>query len=389
MKRYQFIGLLIMIILIGCAQDTKKEENLVSIVVDWNSKDLDYSHWVEDSTLVVPLETKDDCLIGEITYLVYQNHKIYIADNLSKTVYIFDETGRLLSKLRAPGNGPKEYLEIAGFVVHNSQLVIYDKMKKKIFFYAEDGSFLNEKDASKVWGTELFCIGNDLYLFNNSSNSDMGYYHLFKLNLTDRNSEFEAFLPFEDQGNAVWGIARYSCTDNNEALFTTWPYDMMYVVSKGETYPAYKVDFGEKRLPEQFMKNGYEALQVAQRDNYITGIHNIQQTDRYIFISCSGQYIIIYDKEKGQTMTTEKFYNKNLGGTAMGTLSNTYLQNSCMLTYTNMSDFVLPGKLGWDWDKQYFKYEYIRGLFKGFQQMNEEDNPVIIIQKIKEDVALF
>ena len=323
MKRYQFIGLLIMIILIGCAQDTKKEENLVSIVVDWNSKDLDYSHWVEDSTLVVPLETKDDCLIGEITYLVYQNHKIYIADNLSKTVYIFDETGRLLSKLRAPGNGPKEYLEIAGFVVHNSQLVIYDKMKKKIFFYAEDGSFLNEKDASKVWGTELFCIGNDLYLFNNSSNSDMGYYHLFKLNLTDRNSEFEAFLPFEDQGNAVWGIARYS-----------W-------------------------------------------------------TDRYIFISCSGQYIIIYDKEKGQTMTTEKFYNKNLGGTAMGTLSNTYLQNSCMLTYTNMSDFVLPGKLGWDWDKQYFKYEYIRGLFKGFQQMNEEDNPVIIIQKIKEDVALF
>ncbi len=78
-------GVMAIFAMTGCNQkNTEESANLTPIVVDWNYKDLDYSHWVEDSVLVVPLETKDDCLIGEITYLVYQNHKIYVGDNMRR-----------------------------------------------------------------------------------------------------------------------------------------------------------------------------------------------------------------------------------------------------------------------------------------------------------------
>ena len=88
-KTNWIIGLMAVYAVTGCNQkNTEESTNLTSIVVNWDCKDLDYSHWVEDSTLVVPLETKDDCLIGEITYLVYQNHKIYVGDKKSRTWFI-------------------------------------------------------------------------------------------------------------------------------------------------------------------------------------------------------------------------------------------------------------------------------------------------------------
>ena len=385
-------GFIIIIATVGCDHQKKNDSsNLSPIVVDWNYKDLDYSHWVEDSTLIVPLETTDDCLIGEITYLVYQGHKIYIADNLSKAVYVFDEKGKLLSTLRKVGNGPEEYLDISAFTVHDSQLLIYDNMKRKIFFYQEDGDFLYEKDASKVWSMEMFCLGDDLYLLNDNGKTEMGYFCLFQLSPEKENNEIKTFLPFEYQNYIQWIIDRYSAPYGDEALFTVWPFDVLYEVKNGEVKAAYTVDFGDKRLPEEYIYgDGYTAIKVAQQDNYVMGINTVQQTDRYIFMTCSynGTKTIIYDKETGKEFTAIRFYNKNLGGSAF-MMSWTTMQNGYMVTYRNMADWVFEGQAGCDWDKEYFASEYTREMFKKFQKMNSEDNPVIIIQKIKENVELF
>ena len=386
------IGLMAAYAVTGCGQKkTEESATLTPIVVDWDCKDLDYSHWVEDSVLIVPLETKDNCLIGEITYLVYQDHKIYIADNLSKAVYVFDEKGKLLSTLRKVGNGPEEYLDISAFTVHDSQLLVYDNMKRKIFFYQEDGNFLYEKDASTVWCMEMFCLGDDLYLLNDNGKTAMGYFCLFQLSPEKENNEIKTFLPFEYQNYIQWIIDRYSAPNGNEALFTVWPFDVLYEVKSGEAKAAYTVDFGDKRLPEEYIYgDGYTAIKVAQQDNYVMGINTVQQTDRYIFMTCSynGTKTIIYDKETGKEFTAVRFYNKNLGGSAF-MMSWTTMQNGYMVTYRNMADWVFEGQAGCDWDKENFASEYTREMFKKFQKMNSEDNPVIIIQKIKENVELF
>ena len=385
-------GVMAIFAMTGCNQkNTEESANLTPIVVDWNYKDLDYSHWVEDSVLVVPLETKDDCLIGEITYLVYQNHKIYVGDNMSKAVYVFDEKGKLLSTLRK-----EEYLDISAFTVHDSQLLIYDNMKRKIFFYQEDGDFLYEKDASKVWCVEMFCLGDDLYLYNSSSHSKMGYYHLFKMNPQKGNDEAEASLPFEDNGKAGWGIQKYSCVNGDEALFTTWPFDVVYRLKDGNATPSYSVDFGDRRLPKQhFNKEGIEVLRISSREKYVTGIAGVGQSDRYMFLPFfySNQTpVVIYDKITDRTMTSNKLYNSNIGGLELlwfGSNPMTYIQNGYILSYRDMVMWVMGEKCGEDWDKRHFTSEYTREQFKKLQQADIEDNPVIIIQKIKEDVELF
>ena len=390
-KTNWIIGLMAVYAVTGCNQkNTEESTNLTPIVVDWNYKDLDYSHWVEDSVLVVPLETKDDCLIGEITYLVYQNHKIYVGDNLSKAVYVFDEKGRLLSMLRAVGNGPEEYLNIAAFTVMDSRLVIYDNLKRKILFYDENGSFLYEKDASQIWGVEMFCLDNSLYLLNDKSEPPMGSYHLFQLNPNEENDNIEAILASDKiDPNIGWAIDRYCGINKGEAIFTVWPGDVLYKLKEGEVQPAYKVDFGDKRLPEKYMwGDGFTAMKVALRDDYITGIKTVTHSDRYIFLTCSDLCNIIYDKKTGKELTAKRFYNKSLGGWAL-TLRWSSIQDGYLVTYRNVSSWVIEKELDFNWNEQDFKSEYVKGLFRRLQQANIEDNPVIIIQKIKEDVELF
>ena len=391
--KYELQNIFIIIIAtVGCVHQKKNDlSNLTPIVVDWNYKDLDYSHWVEDSVLVVPLETKDDCLIGEITYLVYQNHKIYVGDNMSKAIYVFNEEGKLLSTLRKVGNGPEEYLDISAFTVHDSQLLIFDKMKRKIFFYQEDGDFLYEKDASKVWCLEMFCLGDDLYLYNDGK-SPLGCYHLYKLDLQEGKGEVQTISPFENMDISKWGINRYCSAYGDEAVFTVWPYDIIYKVKNGEANPAYRVDFGDRRLPDQYIyKDAMIALQTASRDNYITGIEAIGLTKRYMFITYSDANetpTVIYDKETGKQFAAKSFFNKNLGE-YQNMLSKTSMQDGYMVTYSPIETFVLTKEMGYDWNEKEFASEHIRETFKKLQQADIEDNPVIIIQKIKEDVELF
>ena len=367
-------------------------QNLTPIVVDWDTKDFDYSSWVEDSALVIPLETTDECLIGQVDKLVYQNHKIYIADNLSKAIYVFDETGRMLSKLRAVGNGPEEYLDITAFTVHNGRLLFFDKLKRAVFAYSEKGQFLYKKDVSDLWAYDIFCLGDNLYLMNGDSNSGMGRYHLFKTDVEAGKGEVEVFLPFEDNGKCGWGIDRYCSASRNEAMFTVWPYDVLYIVKDDEAYPAYKVDFGNKRLPQQYIEaDGVTALTAAIKNHYVTGIQGVAYTDRYILLSCNDgeNVIVIYDKETGKVLTTKHFYNKKLAGLAVS-LPRFYVQDGYLIQHRNPEVWTLAVELGhplnYEDSKYHFYSAHLRKMFAKLQYMDREANPVIIIQKLKEGV---
>lgn len=129
--KYQ-VCVLILLIFASCQTRNNGEPDIaiVPIRLEWDKvvDELDYSSMVEDSVLVIPLETRDDCLIGEMTKMVYQNNLIYVSDNVSKAIYVFDETGKLVTKLRAVGNGPGEYLNITSFVVRGTDIVIYDHL---------------------------------------------------------------------------------------------------------------------------------------------------------------------------------------------------------------------------------------------------------------------
>lgn len=93
----------------------------------------------------------------------------------------------------------------------------------------------------------------------------------------------------------------------NEALLCFFPYDELYMIKDEEISLLYKIDFGDRRLPKQFIEgDGTIALRTAIRDNYVTGIDRILQSNKYVFLQfgdSENNYIAIYNKETGEIHT--------------------------------------------------------------------------------------
>lgn len=196
-KKYIFY--LLALVLAGCTHSggIKPANTGIQVLqIDWKhiSDKLDYAPMVEDSILMFQLEATNECLIGEVTKLIYQNDLIYIADNLGKRVFVFDTTSKLQADIHRVGNGPGEYTHISCFAVHGTEMVIFDHFLGKFFFFDAEGRFLREKPADGIWTEDLFCIGDKLYL-PNSSRTHEGCYHLFALDLKEGN-KLEKHLPF-------------------------------------------------------------------------------------------------------------------------------------------------------------------------------------------------
>jgi len=80
-----------------------------NVVVDFDNLDkISWSDIFEDLELI-PLATKDDCLISQIDKIVFHNDRYYVFDRKQYKVFIFDNSGRFLFKIDNRGQGPGEY----------------------------------------------------------------------------------------------------------------------------------------------------------------------------------------------------------------------------------------------------------------------------------------
>lgn len=380
------------VFLMSCTGDLKKQSKgeLTLLKIEWDKviDEMDYSFMVEDSVLIVPLETKDDCLIGEVSKLIYQNDLIYITDNLSKSVFVFDLSGKLVSKIHSVGNGPGEYANISYFAVHGTDMVIYDHYIKRLFFYNASGELIRDKDISDIWGQDLFCIGDKLYL-PNSSSSESGYYHLFTIDLSD-SDKYEKYLPFsEPEGNPGWGVDSYHALLKDEALIYHWPYDTLYTVKDKEVYPSYLIDLGDRCLPKQYIYgDGTIALKTAIRDNYIAGIERVRQSEKHLFLAFSDSkenYTAIYNKETSEMQVVKDLVNNKLGNLLLQQNDEKYTIQDEKIIQCYSSDYWSYYSADHFANKElHFYSEKLRQQFIKLCQMDESDaNPIILIQNLK------
>lgn len=101
-----------------------------------------------DIKWIIPLETSDDCLIGEIDKIQFYNDRIYILDILlRKAVLVFDIDGNYLGRIGNTGRGPGEYILPVSFTIdeRNDIITIYDNgTDKAISYQAGTFDFLSE-----------------------------------------------------------------------------------------------------------------------------------------------------------------------------------------------------------------------------------------------------
>lgn len=255
-------------------------------------------------------------------------------------------------------------------------------------FYDASGKFIRDKGIGNIWAEELFCMNDKLYL-PNSSNTKEGFYKLFTIDLNS-SDKIEKFFPFDEpKNNQGFGEVSYAQL-GNEALLCFFPYDELYMIKDEEISLLYKIDFGDRRLPKQFIEgDGTIALRTAIRDNYVTGIDRILQSNKYVFLQfgdSENNYIAIYNKETGEIHTTKHLQNVKLGNLQIQSNdAGVIIQDERIIQCYNADYWNFPGTLEQleSNDTHFYTEELRQKFLKLAKTDGSESNPIILIQKMK------
>lgn len=101
----------------------QKKNSSVPIHVDLTKTEhsINYSSFV-DSTAIVTLELSDSLPINSISGLFFDEGKLFAKDSGQEGILVFDEkNGKLLARLNAFGEGPKEIKRIGAWCIDSYQ----------------------------------------------------------------------------------------------------------------------------------------------------------------------------------------------------------------------------------------------------------------------------
>jgi hypothetical protein len=335
----------------------------------------------------IPLETKTEC-ITEIQHTVVTQSEIFMFSKAQGCILKFDREGNFLGKIGRKGRGPGEFgCPIPGIQYFNNNIYIFDWTSKKIIKYSTDGKrfheiFLDEKPgflSSDVLDENCFLLAN-LYPFSNKSgpfyellsyNAKGNLIYKFPLNSNIANPK-NSMYPF-----LFWHF------NNNVYYKSTYCDTAFKILSPTKSVAAYILSPGKYR----YESKGLLSSEVSPKDIVI---HNIQETPRYLIINYfnNGVKRAVYDKITGTLFginaLKEPDENSINECVFLWPFSFSRFESKVPGEYVT---FIEPSVLtGLDINNLKIKSGFIKSeLIKLQRKVNENDNPVVVIMKEKEN----
>ena len=167
MKKIKFTIAILLLLAISCKQETATN-SLIHINIDPDKVEeiYDIAGDVENEWEIIPLETTDECLVAQISKIVFQNGKYYVLDRQS-VIHVFDASGKFLRKLDKKGEGPGEYRDIASFDVIGNDVLISEAYKRRLFIYDSLFNYKSMVEADQMTVLDINHVGQNIYLASN------------------------------------------------------------------------------------------------------------------------------------------------------------------------------------------------------------------------------
>jgi len=262
---------------------------------------------VIDSTWTIKLEANNDNLISYCNRLIAFKDYFVIFDMKQQKVFIFDKSGKYLTKIDSRGKGPNEYLHIEDIYINkDSEIVLFDAPNKCLLFYSTIGNFIKkEKLSHNIDGCFNIRKFNKGYIYftgyKTNSNTDV-----LNHNLTIENDKGELtnFFDIREQVKIkILSPDNYLFQNSNNEIFFQEPFrNSIYKINEFGLEKEFILELGKKALPEnsffcinseKFRKNFYMnnryllmpgSVQVTLH-HFIVPIFNGERIMGNIFIS--------------------------------------------------------------------------------------------------------
>ncbi len=299
--------LLIVILLFSCSRNEKREvttelptaERVKLPTAYLNKKKGDFkqklSHLI-DSTFVMPLETRKECLVGHIEKVEFFDGSFFVLDlRSSNTLFEFSEKGRFIRKFGAKGKGQGEYTNLLDFAIDskNKEILLYDRGKNVLLRFNRKGKFLSE-ESMEILFSEIEILG-DKYILNTYNQRQKNKKNSKKFSVTYSNFRSEVKdLKIKSQyklGNliALGGLRK---TSQGE-LFFREPYsNIIYKLNKLNTFPYLNIEVDGEKIPRDYFEKELQDLNLFNEKLKENGFEYIQ--DFYV----ANNWIILLLRKK-------------------------------------------------------------------------------------------
>lgn len=290
------------------------DENKDSIqqiqIGDYNSREVGYSQ-VFKKLEYIQLETNEECLLPDIDQIEIADDRFFLFSNSRKTIYIFNRSGKYLSKIHNIGKGPNEMIGPTDFAINSeSQEVLWlDNYLCKIFVYDYygncKGSFNSlNRTCFAILDKEKYLFYNHLYHYNYKNFEDKTSSNLVAISdeceilKNYSNEEFPEFLSYTSR----------------RALHKTQLGEIFFQANYGRTIysiddelslcPEYQISF-EKDLSlidVRKLKNEWEFNQYINENKLPSIIDRLFINSNYVY------FVFLYDHQ-----SYHQFYNRDTG----------------------------------------------------------------------------
>lgn len=265
MKMKQMLLALLVCLLASCGGGSQKTSDEMTISMKTN---VPVEELVKDATLI-PLETTDDCLLGDLEKIYESDGRLYILDMNRTTVFVFDISGKFLYKIERRGQGPEEYLEVSDFDVMDGVIYVLSRVNKRILAYDENGECVKIIPL-KAWYDNLAVEEERVILYANRGNELM--YDVAVIN--HEGEVLGQYLPYQKQSSYRMGQcgSPISKMDDGEYLFTFYFSGKVASLKDEKCDYQYRFSFDVKdRIPEEEMEGMmYDVItdQLRYKDSF-------------------------------------------------------------------------------------------------------------------------
>jgi hypothetical protein len=334
----------------------------------------------------IPLETNKECLISKINNIIYYKDCFYVVNY--SVLLKFNSQGKFICQIGKKGKGPKEYLQLRDVSIQSD--TIYINGRNKILVFNLDGKYISEFAFPDALDFEKL---HDSFVFFNSGTG--------KVIFTDLKGQITKSIVYEKTEGE-----KQSLTLNYNHHHTFFQSPSMCCINTGYTDTIQELDSSNRLIPKYVINLGKFKLPAENRVEFV-GFDKFDKLSapfiRPVLIDSNNLLFIQFNRWFERCDIKTLGLTDNLtGAIGLGVYdkNNSRFYNlsdedkdktfPCFYPYfSDGKDHLISYVSAYDALNYFEKNKSNPVLFKPFvaltHQLNETDNPVIMVTKIKGD----
>lgn len=338
----------------------------------------------------IPLELNDQGILKDYPQL-FLDKKHIVTINLFENAHLFDrKTGKHIREISKKGEGPDEYRWHPVAVDKRYNYLIAENAKNWVYIDIEKNkaAFVVEKPERRYKASkEHQGIIRNPYLYRKDTflgytNNVTGTYpHQLILFKADGEviQTYPNYIFYEKKGREVPSGNGYFYEVGEHTYFKCFPSDTVYRVEKEGLKPhiIFHIKGNEKELEYETMTVMGQSIVIEKTGKNHSRIMSVRETKNLIF----------FGLKTGESPSRSCYYDKRTGKTYIG--DNNYVNDIDGLPPFRVQDIHNGNEIAAGYNAEtLFKHRNAKGLSakgkKLVEQIEEDDNPVVIIARLKE-----